>query len=69
MLTENPDSVLDRNGWQVCRKIGESFLAKDFYLAGGTGLALQLKHRRSFDLDFFRTEGNNKGLPGYLLSI
>lgn len=24
-----------------------------FYLAGGTGLALQLGHRRSFDLDFF----------------
>ena len=26
---------------------------KDFYLAGGTGLALQLGHRRSEDLDFF----------------
>jgi len=25
----------------------------DFYLAGGTGLALQLKHRLSIDLDFF----------------
>ena len=24
-----------------------------FYLAGGTGLALQLGHRRSFDFDFF----------------
>ncbi len=24
-----------------------------FYLAGGTGLALQIGHRRSFDLDFF----------------
>lgn len=29
-----------------------TFLA-DFYLAGGTGLALQLGHRRSVDLDFF----------------
>jgi len=26
---------------------------RDFYLAGGTGLALQLKHRLSLDLDFF----------------
>jgi len=26
---------------------------KDFYLAGGTGLALQLGHRKSDDLDFF----------------
>src|SRR5689334_5327338 len=25
----------------------------DFYLAGGTGLALQLGHRTSVDLDFF----------------
>jgi hypothetical protein len=27
-----------------------------FYLAGGTGLALHLGHRRSQDLDFFRAE-------------
>jgi hypothetical protein len=26
---------------------------KDWYLAGGTGLALQLGHRKSIDLDFF----------------
>lgn len=26
---------------------------KGFYLAGGTGLALRLRHRRSVDLDFF----------------
>lgn len=28
-------------------------LLKDFYLGGGTGLALQLEHRVSLDLDFF----------------
>ncbi|MBM3257953.1 MAG: nucleotidyl transferase AbiEii/AbiGii toxin family protein [Candidatus Nealsonbacteria bacterium] len=28
-------------------------ILKDFYLAGGTGLALQLNHRLSIDLDFF----------------
>ena len=27
-----------------------------FYLAGGTGLALQLGHRKSFDFDFFTPE-------------
>ena len=27
---------------------------RTFYLAGGTGLALQLGHRRSEDFDFFR---------------
>ena len=29
---------------------------KRFYLAGGTGLALHLGHRRSVDLDFFSSE-------------
>ena len=28
-------------------------ILKSFYLAGGTGVALQLKHRVSIDLDFF----------------
>ena len=32
------------------------YLLKDFYLAGGTGLALQLGHRRSYDLDFFTSK-------------
>ena len=31
-------------------------IAQDFYLAGGTALALQLGHRVSVDLDFFTTE-------------
>ncbi len=29
---------------------------KDFVLAGGTGLALQIGHRKSFDFDFFSQE-------------
>lgn len=32
---------------------------KNFYLAGGTGAALQLKHRVSLDLDFFTKEDIN----------
>lgn len=31
-------------------------VAARFYLAGGTGLALELGHRRSVDLDFFLSE-------------
>jgi hypothetical protein len=31
-------------------------LKEDFYLAGGTGLALQIGHRKSVDFDFFRKE-------------
>lgn len=33
--------------------LGKEEFANQFYLAGGTGLALQLGHRVSFDLDFF----------------
>jgi len=33
-----------------------SVLKDDFYLAGGTGLALQIGHRRSVDFDFFCPE-------------
>lgn len=45
--------VLDDNGWRTLTTLAESPLAGEFYLAGGTGLALQLGHRKSFDLDFF----------------
>lgn len=34
----------------------EACLLEDFYLAGGTGLALQFGHRLSLDLDFFARE-------------
>lgn len=37
----------------VLEKIVRSSLADDFYLAGGTGLALSLGHRESIDLDWF----------------
>jgi len=33
--------------------IGRTLLAGQFYLAGGTAVALHLGHRQSFDLDFF----------------
>ena len=39
---------------QVWRKC--SFLKEDFYLAGGTALALQIGHRKSIDLDFFSNQ-------------
>jgi hypothetical protein len=46
----------------ICQKLGTSALMKEFCLAGGTGLALQLKHRRSDDLDFFLANGT-KAVP------
>ncbi len=38
------------------RGLCQSSLLTPFYLAGGTGLALHLGHRRSVDLDFFTPE-------------
>jgi len=35
------------------RALRDARLLEPFYLAGGTGLALQMGHRRSQDLDFF----------------
>jgi hypothetical protein len=37
----------------VLEDFSKSQIAREFYLAGGTALALQLGHRLSFDLDFF----------------
>jgi predicted nucleotidyltransferase component of viral defense system len=37
----------------VLEKIKENGISQNFYLAGGTALAIQLGHRESIDLDFF----------------
>jgi len=41
--------------------VNELELIKDFYLAGGTGLALHFGHRFSVDLDFFSDDTNAVG--------
>jgi len=47
------DSILDDSARMACKALSKSMLPQAFYLAGGTGLAIQLKHRISLDLDFF----------------
>jgi predicted nucleotidyltransferase component of viral defense system len=42
------------------RELRQSSALTPFYLAGGTGLALRLGHRRSVDLDFFTPETFNE---------
>lgn len=37
----------------LLRGFGQTPIAREFYLAGGTALALQIGHRVSVDLDFF----------------
>ncbi len=43
--------ILDKNRLQIISKFKN--FKKDFYLAGGTALALQIGHRDSIDFDFF----------------
>lgn len=47
-----PESI-NKETRSVLAKIAGCALARQFYLAGGTALALQLGHRESADLDFF----------------
>ncbi len=46
--------VLSPSAWRLVRKLVAARLTEGWVLAGGTGLALQLGHRVSRDLDFFR---------------
>lgn len=41
---------------QVLERIEKNSIFDNFYLAGGTALALQLGHRKSIDLDWFTKE-------------
>jgi len=50
------EEVLDDAVKQTLKELLSSGVLESFYLAGGTGLALYLGHRRSVDLDFFRRE-------------
>jgi hypothetical protein len=51
----NP-KVLPAEAWAVVRSLGGTGLLNGWILAGGTALALQLGHRVSVDLEFFRHE-------------
>ncbi len=45
--------TIDEQTKRVFEKIKDISFLKDFYLAGGTALALEIGHRVSIDLDFF----------------
>lgn len=45
--------VISEETNRTLQSLSQTSLLKAFYLAGGTGLALHLGHRRSKDLDFF----------------
>ncbi len=47
------EKAIDSKTRQVLRKVRETQVLDNFYLAGGTALSLILGHRKSIDLDFF----------------
>jgi hypothetical protein len=49
-------TVLTATQQAVLERLSAVPVVHTFYLAGGTGLALHLGHRRSVDFDFFRQE-------------
>jgi hypothetical protein len=49
--------VLSREAWTTVRRLAAEGILESWTLAGGTALALQIGHRYSDDLDFFRPEG------------
>ncbi len=48
--------ILEGPQKSLLAQLAHALLPTDFYLAGGTALALHLGHRRSVDLDFFSSE-------------
>jgi predicted nucleotidyltransferase component of viral defense system len=46
-------SILSKNAKQALAVLGKQKFFRSMYLAGGTGLSLQIGHRYSYDFDFF----------------
>jgi hypothetical protein len=49
-------TILSAGQQAVLERLSAVAAVRTFYLAGGTGLALQVGHRRSLDFDFFRPQ-------------
>jgi hypothetical protein len=49
-------AILSAGQQAILERLSTLATVRTFYLAGGTGLALQLGHRRSVDFDFFRPQ-------------
>jgi len=51
--------VLPQSLWELTEKLHSVLQEGEFYLAGGSAMALQLGHRVSEDLDFFSAKDCN----------
>lgn len=59
--------VLDKKRLNLLNRLAP--LVKNFVLSGGTALALQIKHRKSFDFDFFSDQAISSSLIGKLKDL
>jgi len=51
--------IINKKTESLLEKLHKEKILKDFYLAGGTALALQYEHRKSIDLDWFNQKDFN----------
>ena len=63
-------SIIDKDRYELLKKITETISIESYYMIGGTALSLQLGLRESFDFDFcVPDEFNNEILLGELRSL
>lgn len=68
MIYKDPEVILPET-LQLLLRIQQDSFFDDFFLVGGTALALQIDHRLSIDLDFFSTRPfDNQQLESHLSS-
>ena len=64
------EEVLTKTTRRIFNKIEKTQVRKEFYLAGGTALALQIGHRKSLDLDWFTPKSfSTKSLKNQLKNL
>ena len=54
--------TVDKPTLELLKTLMNDGLLKDFFLVGGTALALQIGHRISIDLDFFNQSAFDENL-------
>lgn len=62
MMTNLHTNIFSNTTFELLKSIQVNQSFTDFYLAGGTALALYLGHRKSYDLDFFTDQEFNANL-------
>ena len=62
MERQTAENILGAKTLRDLEALKRSGVLNNFYLGGGTGAALHLRHRRSFDLDFFTAKPFNETL-------